>query len=230
MDGLRFDGITRALATGTTRRHTLLGVAGSAIAGLLGFTGIEDAAAACIKPGKKGCDGPKDKKCCKGATCQGGSKDKEGRCKCRGSLKQCGSTCVNTQQDEKHCGKCNKKCTGSNRCKSGKCTSKLGCKVGDAICDQTGAVNCPGTTNPACVCITDVEDTHRCSDFTDAFCSTCTSNADCGLGLVCFPANIGQCTCPGNACSVESCDEISGSGAGRGVRPPPLRSAGRHSI
>ncbi|MDQ3413169.1 MAG: hypothetical protein M3509_13740 [Chloroflexota bacterium] len=60
MDGSRFDGITRALATGATRRRTLLGVAGSTLAGLLGLVGVEDAAAACIKPGKQGCDGPKN--------------------------------------------------------------------------------------------------------------------------------------------------------------------------
>lgn len=54
MDGSRFDRVARTLAAGATRRQALLGVTSGAMASLLGLAGVEDAAAGCVKPGKKG--------------------------------------------------------------------------------------------------------------------------------------------------------------------------------
>ncbi len=228
MDGSRFDRITRALAIGQTRRRTLQGIFGGTFAGLLGLAGVEDAAAACVKPGKKGCDGPKNKKCCDGAICKGGSNNQEGRCRCKGKLKQCDGKCVNINKDDKHCGKCNKKCTGQNTCKNGKCTSKLGCKAGQNLCKDGLAALCPGRDD--CGCLTDVNGTARCSDFAGA-CADCTKNSDCPDGFVCIDASsLNFCGCPGegegtgNACVSATCDGISGSGAsGRTWRSPLFR-------
>ncbi len=231
MDGSRFDGITRALATDQTRRWTLQGFAGSALAGLLGLIGSEDAAAACVKPGKKGCDGPNNKQCYRGTTCQGGSRTKEGTCKCTGKLKACGGTCVNTKKDDKHCGGCNKRCKGQNTCKNGRCTSKLGCKAGFTICNETKPIEdlddpriCGGSgLSLICLCITDVSGVARCVDVGDSACSTCKRNADCGPGFVCVDGRGPACNCPeangvgrGNACFRANCDGLSGSSAGRG--------------
>lgn len=218
MDGSRFDGFVRALATGATRRRALRGVAGSAFAGLLGHLGIEEAAAACVKPGKKGCQGPRHRKCCTGARCQGGTKDKVGKCVCSGSHKQCDTTCVNTKKDRKHCGSCNNRCPGALICEGGECVSVLGCRAGDQYCNQSDPPNqpkCPHTTNPNCHCITDVEGNQRCSDFATGFCKACTTNADCGSGNVCFDANGPLCICASTACAAATCDGIRGSGAGR---------------
>lgn len=136
MDGTRFDGLTRALATGATRRRTLLGVAGSALAGLLGLAGIEEAAAACVKAGKKGCNGPKNGKCCDGARCTRGNKTTEGRCVCLRSLKQCGRECVNLKTNKENCGSCNNRCRGARSCTNGACVSVLGCRAGDQYCNN----------------------------------------------------------------------------------------------
>ncbi len=162
MDGSRFDGLVRTLATGQTRRRALQSLGGGSLASLLGLAGLEDAAAACVKPGKKGCDGPKNKQCCDGARCQGGTNTKEGRCKCKGNLKQCDGKCVNTNKDDKHRGMCNKKCRGSNMCEKGKCISKLGCKAGEGrdLC-QTGQLTlCPGRKRTARRAIAKATPTH----------------------------------------------------------------------
>lgn len=82
MDGSRFDGITRALATGRTRRHALQGLAASAIVGLLGLAGIEDAAA-CRKTGKSCTDDKKNGDCCSGICRKG---------KCRSNRAAAGCT------------------------------------------------------------------------------------------------------------------------------------------
>ncbi|MBA2519414.1 MAG: hypothetical protein H0V24_07095 [Chloroflexia bacterium] len=220
MDGSRFDGITRALATGQTRRHALLGAAGSAIAGLLGLAGVEDVAAAWVKPGKKGGDGPKNKKCCDGATCKGGNNDKEGKGECKGRLKQCGDKCVNLRND--------KKCEGSNKCKNSKCRSTLGCKVGQNICGGPPTVpNDPrirggDLVKSVCLCVTDVEGAARCSDLVGGTCSDCTSNADRDPGFVCIDGRGPNCNCElqpesnGNARVQGNCDGLTGSSADRG--------------
>lgn len=226
MDGSRFDGFVRTLAAGQTRRRALHSVAVGVVAGLLGKGGLEEAGAACVKLGKKGCKGEKNGKCCPGTRCKGGTSKKEGRCVCKGSTKQCGNDCVSTKNDNKNCGKCNNKCKGGNTCKNGKCTSKLGCRVGQNVCEDGFAALCPGSD--ACVCITDVEGIAHCSDAVDATCSDCTSNADCPAGQICFDASSTNftCGCPldadpegtGNGCVSATCDGISGSAAGLPAR------------
>lgn len=210
MDGSRFDGIVRGLATGATRRRTLLGL-GGVLAGLFGHLGVEEAAAACVKPGKLGCKGPRNGKCCDGARCIRGNSDHAGRCVCLRSLKQCGRECVNTQSDPKHCGGCNKRCASGHSCKAGRCTSKLGCRAGHHFCTSGAATPCPRTSNPNCLCITDVHGTPRCVDRTVGTCSDCTRNADCGPGMACMRANFGVCKCHeqppsnGNFCAAATC-------------------------
>lgn len=224
MDGARFGGLIRKLAMGKTRRQAFQGLTGSAVAGLLAHLGGEEAAAACVKPGRNGCQGPQHRKCCNGAACKEGNEEKKGRCVCAGSLTQCGSKCVNTKIDKRHCGRCNRGCPAAQICRGGRCTSKLGCKAGGSFCNKfPSIVNCPGTDNPHCVCVTDLEGIPHCSDLTGNFCSGCTSSAQCPDGFVCIPANIGGCLCNGNACIQATCDGISGSSAGLRRLMPPLR-------
>lgn len=205
MDGMQFDRFARALATSQTRRQTLRGLAGSALAGLAAQAGIVEITAGCTKPGKKGCRGPKNKKCCPGAVCKGGTKKKEGRCTCKSGLTRCGTKCVNTKSDSTHCGGCNETCAGALICTNGACTTELGCQAGDQVCLCEGACPCPGSNNAGCSCITDVEGNPRCSNLTLFICSTCTTNAECGADKACFPANIGTCDCAGNACAAATC-------------------------
>jgi hypothetical protein len=226
MDGSRFDGFVRALATGATRRRTLQRLVGGTFAGLLGHAGIEATAAACVKPGKLGCKGPQHGKCCSGAKCKRGSKTKAGRCVCTRSRKRCGNECVNTKTDDKHCGGCNKRCAPGHSCQNGRCISKRGCKAGQNFCNAANPALCDDTLD--CVCITDLDGTPRCSDFTDGVCSDCTSNAGCPDGFVCFKATGPNCNCGGqpgsngNACVRANCGGVSGSGTGRGGLRTPL--------
>lgn len=213
MDGSRFDGITRAWATGQTRRHVLARLRGGVLAGLFGHLELEEAAAACVKPGQR-CEGPRQRTCCAGARCQGGTTKREGKCVCRPGYTKFGTKCVNLKNDPKHCGACNTRCAEGHSCKGSYCTSKFGCPAGKLYCD--GANNCLGSSNPNCFCLTDVHGTPHCAHFMYAGCSTCLSNADCLPGEVCFDAR--DCGCPendpqsnGNACVPASCDGVSGS-------------------
>src|SRR3712207_4230881 len=72
MDHERFDDLTRALATGMSRRQALKSLAGGAAGGLLAFLGVGKAAAAppgCKRNGKK-CK--EDTQCCSG-NCENGT-------------------------------------------------------------------------------------------------------------------------------------------------------------
>ena len=93
MDHDRFDDLTRALATTTTRRQFLKTLAGGVAGGLLAFLGVGEAAANdndnddCKRNGKK-CK--KNKQCCSG-NCQ------DGRCAAAcspGQVRLSNGTCV----------------------------------------------------------------------------------------------------------------------------------------
>jgi hypothetical protein len=87
MDGARFDAWVRSWAM-PSRRGLLRLVAASALAGLLSRRDVENAAAKCVKPGKK-CkkkNGQK-KKCCGGAKCKGK------KCTCTIGGVGCGKAC-----------------------------------------------------------------------------------------------------------------------------------------
>ncbi|MBA2520881.1 MAG: PD40 domain-containing protein, partial [Chloroflexia bacterium] len=109
-----------------SRRKTLQGLTFGALAGLLSCLGLGEASAACVKLGEKGCQGPKNKKCCQGATCQGGTNKRVGKCVCKGSLTKCGTKCVNTQTDPRHCGGCDKACGPGQTCARGDCQGGQG--------------------------------------------------------------------------------------------------------
>jgi hypothetical protein len=84
VDHSRFDDVVKSLSGGT-RRSLLRLMAGTAAGALvIGSLGLEEAAAACVKPGKK-CD--KKDKCCGGAKCKGG------KCKCTNGGATCGKAC-----------------------------------------------------------------------------------------------------------------------------------------
>src|SRR5262245_2350968 len=76
MDDCRFDGLTRLLANGSSRRTALrafaVGLAGSAMAALGGEAGAKDKIGRCGEPGTR-CkqDREGDNGCCSGSCCQG---------------------------------------------------------------------------------------------------------------------------------------------------------------
>lgn len=211
MDGSRFDGMARSLAAATNRRHALSGAAATAFAGLLAHHVGTDVAAACVRAGQRGCDGPRNRKCCQGATCRGGSLRKEGKCKCQRGFRKCAGTCANTKTDKNHCGGCKKKCLGGSACKNGVCTSRLGCTAAKDACVDRPTGSCPG--NPDCACLVGTNGAPYCSDATAGGCSTCTTNDDCPGNQVCVVAN--GCGCPdgpgsgtGNLCVNPTCQGV----------------------
>lgn len=113
VDASRVDIMSKALAT--SRRITLKSLLGGAFGAFLASRGWGDAAAGCKKVGKK-CDKSKD--CCDGAKCKGG---KKGKCRCKGSRKECGKECVDLNNDDQHCGACDTVCTGAASCQNGAC-------------------------------------------------------------------------------------------------------------
>ena len=150
MDGLGFDRFTRLLVTRTSRRRALQGTTGGALAGMLAGFGIQEATAACVKLGQKGCKGPQNKKCCPGAVCNGGTKTKTGRCVCKGSLTQCGTKCVDTETNKQHCGDCGQTCGEGQTCALGACVcpqSRTQCGA-DCVDTTTDARHCGGCDEP----------------------------------------------------------------------------------
>jgi Stigma-specific protein, Stig1 len=97
MDEVRFDVLTRRLASGLTRRNVLGALAGGATT--LGLGGLAADEADAKKKGKK------DKKKCNGK-----------------SKKRCGGKCVNVNKSAKHCGACGTSCGKGGTCTDGVCT------------------------------------------------------------------------------------------------------------
>jgi hypothetical protein len=68
MDATRFDDLTKALATSTSRRAAFKTIAATTLAGLLGLGGIGAAFPNCRAPGSK-CG--ENKQCCSHVCCDG---------------------------------------------------------------------------------------------------------------------------------------------------------------
>ena len=114
MDGRSFDGFTRFLTTGRSRRGTLAVLAGAVP--LRG--GAREAQAACKKVGRK-CD--KNMDCCQGAKCKGG---RRGRCRCKSGWEECDGDgrCANLDNDLNNCGACGTACLFPDACCDGVCS------------------------------------------------------------------------------------------------------------
>jgi hypothetical protein len=194
----RIDTIARLTAT-QPRRPLLAGITAAVAAALLGLH-PHHALAACKNPGQK-C--VKNQDCCDGARC------KQDRCECKGSRDACGNDCVKLNTDEKHCGRCSKKCRAGETCRDGKCEGPCGgrtcdateeciggvctmpgggCLVGNGSCTSGDSITCNGQNS--CFCLQSTEGTTHCGDLTvaNSTCGQCQSSADCasfGAGVFC---------------------------------------------
>jgi hypothetical protein len=134
MEARQFDGLTKALISGTNRRSVLGGLVGGLVAAL----GAQRATVAdeCKKVGQK----VKDKKeCCSGAV------DADGRCvegpDCESNPCACVQTCDCTAETCPAPCACEVNVAGDEFCKDGGCTACETC-TGDASC--TGNASCTG--------------------------------------------------------------------------------------
>ncbi len=89
MDASQFDDLTKALATGTSRRRVLTGLLGGAGAGALSLLGLRSAGASHGRPAGATCLGNEH---CASDLCDPQTR----RCVCPGGTTACGGQCVST--------------------------------------------------------------------------------------------------------------------------------------
>ena len=209
MDGHRFDGLTRTLAGGTSRRQVLKLLAGGVAGGLAGVLGAGNSGAAprCKRVGQRchtnaDCCPEQNQTICSATSgqceaCPAGTALCGGQCVagCTGGLvldpttctcscppgtRGCGGTCVDIMSDEQHCGGCGGACTvPGSVCAAGQCA----CPLGTTYCHETGSCADLGT-DPA-----------NCGSCGNA----CPSGACAGGACACAPeatACGGQCVGP----------------------------------
>ena len=181
MDSSRFDDLTKALATSTSRRQALKAFGASVVGGILGLSGIDTALA--HKPFCRG----NGSKCNRGSDCCSGY-CANNVCTCP-PAPACNSACPCPSDSTCLNGTC---CPTSQACNGACCPSGTVC-VNGACCPTSQACNgtcCPsGTTcvNGACCPTSQVCNGTCCPSGTVCVNGTCahpcTSDADCSSCL-----------------------------------------------
>jgi len=208
MDSSKFDELTKALASNTSRRQAIKTLAASTFGGLLAFTGLGTAFAKTKKcpSGQTDCGG----KCvdtktdpnncgvcgtkCRSGLCVNGLCCPPGAGKCGNSCCSqtcCSNTCVDTQHDKNNCGSCGNVCPSGDTCKNGKCVT-VGCPA-PCITLSNGTCARPCSTSADCTC-----GSQFCGSelnggvLVGAICTTlgnskgsCLSDSDCPIGYYC---------------------------------------------
>ena len=193
------DTLGKVMAASPDRRVLLRGVV-AILGGLTAGRRGEVAAAACKKVGR-GCARNSD--CCDHATC------KQDECACKNGFDDCDGACVKLATDEKHCGRCDRRCAGGETCRDAACagpcggrtcaeteecvggvctTPPGGCPPGADSCASNDDVSCGGRAG--CDCLQSTEGVTLCGDgpIPGVFCGSCASSADCaefGEGAFC---------------------------------------------
>jgi hypothetical protein len=150
MDATGFDSLARRLAVGVTRRRALRWLGAGGVFAALAGPGLEEAAAAKCRPGKKRCRGrciPKSRCCPTKARC------------CRNTDCPRGGICAN------------RKCvTGRGTCAIGASTCA---NTGNPFCQDI-------TGQRTCICHQRLQGGTRCGIFGNAStCDQCTTDAQC---------------------------------------------------
>ncbi len=195
MEPSRFDDLTKALATSTSRRHALKTIAATALGSILGLGGIGTAFANC-KPNGIGCN--TNSQCCSGGCCHGtctdlGTTSNCGTCghRCASGQGCCNGTCtdLNTIQN---CGSCGNVCPAGQMCSDGQCVCPLG---RTKLCNGTCATNCLSTgCSNGCNCVQDAAvGNFYCAQ--GAATQGCSSDCDCPSGQMCINGGVCVAVC-----------------------------------
>ncbi len=215
MDSSRFDELTKALVTSTSRRQALKTIAATTLGGILGLSGLGTAfgATTCHRNGL-GCD--TNSQCCSGY-CANGEKCTcppapacNSYCPCPSGQTCCNGTCINSQTDVNNCGACGHVCSfpdASAACSGGTCVL-VACNAGFGNCDGNAANGCETNLQ------TDAQNCGQCGHIcasgetcVSGAC-TCGSAGDCPNGQNCCngvcvdeQTNINNCGSCGHACA-----------------------------
>jgi hypothetical protein len=184
MDPSKFDDLTKAMATSTSRRKALKTIAATTLGGILGLGGIGTAfAKPTCKPNGHGCGN--SKQCCSGF-CDPTTTT----CGCPTGQTNCSGTCIDLSSDNHNCGSCGNVCPAGQMCSSGQCVCPPGTtKLCNGTCAHTCG-NCPG----GCGCVRDNDDvSFWCAGNGSG--TPCSSDCDCLIGEFCVSGSpTGFCT------------------------------------
>jgi len=198
MDGHRFDGITKALAEGVSRRDVLKTLAAGVGAAVLGALGLDETAASRIcRADSLVCS--KNADCCAGYCAP---KDRTGRrrCGCPSGTVACHGLCLTPGTTSSKCG-CGVQCGGCEQCVNGACTPV----ADDRVCGA-GSICCSGQ------CVSNLS-----LDHCGACAQTCAGPQVCAASGCCLQAGA-TCGFTGEGeCCVGAC--LQGSGIA-GTFPP----------
>ena len=156
MEPSRFDELTKALATATSRRHALKALAAT-VGGVLGFGSIGIAFANC-KPNGIGCN--IGYQCCSGACCHG--------------------TCTDLSSNPNNCGSCGHTCGTGQLCQNGQCVNP--CAANGGTCNGNSDCCSGHCENNQCVCPSGciVLANGTCAQTCTGVPDSCTCNGTCG--------------------------------------------------
>src|SRR5437588_11170964 len=149
MEPTRFDDLTKALATSTSRRQALKTIAATTVGGILGLSGIGNVFAIpkCHRAGL-GCD--TNSNCCSGLYCA-----PNGKCTTCPALPACNSGCPCPSGQTCQNGVCvlsclQQPCTSDSDCCSGTCTATFCGSGGVGVCCGIAGTHC--TSDSDCCC------------------------------------------------------------------------------
>ncbi len=177
MDGQRFDEMTRALATGTSRRRVLKGLTGGVLGTLAGALGVSRVGA--------GHGRPNGATCIRNEHCASGYCDPQTRrCACPEGTTACGDACVGTT------------------CPAGAVLDPTSCTC---VCTATGQAPCGTGTAATCAC--EVAYGEACDQNTDCQAGSVCRPPDTRFDQTCTTTGPGGACCLNTAVAGGPCDE-----------------------
>ena len=215
MDPTKFDELTKALATSTSRRQALKTIAATTIGGILGLSGIGNVFAKPCTPLGRHCN--RKSVCCGGGSCDPttskcacppGTTLLNGACCPNANV--CGTTCLAAPCDSSQCltcdsstgtcvsscdagqcqtcqgGTCASSCNACSTCQGGTCVSS--CSSGqDCLSNGTCASPCtPGVPCSCGFCFPDPSGADYCSPSGATTNMTCANDSQCTQGYFCY--------------------------------------------